>query len=159
MTDIPNVTDQTDITGSTAQECATQIATTNWVGLAQIFNVMDTNIQSLTTRDTDASVTLGSVTYKSYRLKEGIERFMITDINNPGGSARAQSGIWMVIDQIDLRPKEFAHVPGGANVLYLDGHVEFIKYPTKWPVNKACAAMFNGCVQKILGGGTCTDVY
>ena len=159
MTDIAGVTDQADITGSTAQQCATQIATTNWVGLAQVFGVMDSNIQNLNTRDTDASATVGSVTYKSYRLKEGIERFLITDINNPAGSAKAQSSIWMLIDQIDLRPDEFAHIPGGANVLYLDGHVEFIKYPTKWPVNRACAAMFNGCVQKLLAGKTCTSVY
>ena len=28
----------------------------------------------------------------------------------------------------------FNHVPGGANVLFLDGHVEFVRYPGKFPV-------------------------
>ena len=30
----------------------------------------------------------------------------------------------------------FNHVPGGANVLYLDGHVEFVLYPSKFPVTQ-----------------------
>jgi prepilin-type processing-associated H-X9-DG protein len=30
----------------------------------------------------------------------------------------------------------FQHVPGGANVLYMDGHVDFIKYPAKWPMTE-----------------------
>ena len=25
----------------------------------------------------------------------------------------------------------FAHIPGGINVLYMDGHVEFKKYPSR----------------------------
>ncbi|MCA1902844.1 MAG: hypothetical protein LDL53_11625 [Candidatus Hydrogenedens sp.] len=33
----------------------------------------------------------------------------------------------------------FNHIPGGCNVLYLDGHCEFIRYPTKPPVNEAVA--------------------
>ena len=34
------------------------------------------------------------------------------------------------------------HVPGGGNVLYLDGHVEFIKYPTIAPFSVARGAVF-----------------
>ena len=35
---------------------------------------------------------------------------------------------------------EFNHVPGGANVLYMDGHVEFQRYPTgKFPANAPAA--------------------
>lgn len=71
------------------------------------------------------------------RMKEGVERFMITDINNPAASAKAQSSIatmWDVVkgslgdDPSDVG--EFHHVPGGANALYMDGHVEFKKYPS-----------------------------
>src|SRR5690606_27071193 len=76
------------------------------------------------------------------KLREGIERFFITDINNPGASAEAQSTLPVMIDawgtnkKIDNVNDEnvtaavsiFNHVPGGANVLYLDGHVEFLKY-------------------------------
>ena len=28
----------------------------------------------------------------------------------------------------------FNHVPGGGNVLYMDGHVRFIKYPGNFPM-------------------------
>jgi len=30
----------------------------------------------------------------------------------------------------------FNHVPGGSNVLYMDGHVEFERYPGDFPVNQ-----------------------
>jgi len=64
-----------------------------------------------------------------YRLREGIERFMITDINNPAASAKAQSEIWIYFDTVSINADDFNHVPGGSNVLYLDGHVEFLRYP------------------------------
>jgi prepilin-type processing-associated H-X9-DG protein len=71
----------------------------------------------------------GSGTSKTVlRLKEGVERFLITDINNPGGSAKAQSAIPLVWDRLGTTPSKFFHIPGGANVLYLDGHVKFSKY-------------------------------
>ncbi len=78
----------------------------------------------------------------SFRLREGIERFFITDINNPAGSAMAQSGIPVMADsmagtragrQDDVA--RFTHVPGGSNVLWMDGHVEFIKFPGKFPLS------------------------
>jgi prepilin-type processing-associated H-X9-DG protein len=28
----------------------------------------------------------------------------------------------------------FNHVPGGSNVLYMDGHVEWVRYQSKWPI-------------------------
>ena len=82
-----------------------------------------------------------------YRMKEGIERFFITDINNPAAGAQAQSTIALMWDVIAAQTPDnnyqgghpnlmrtalnFNHVPGGSNVLYADGHVEFLKYPGK----------------------------
>ena len=63
-----------------------------------------------------------------YRLREGIERFMITDINNPAASAQAQSTVFIMMDQVATASDTFNHVPGGCNVLFLDGHVDFIRY-------------------------------
>jgi len=66
-----------------------------------------------------------------YRLREGIERFLITDINNPAASAQAQSVIPVIWDLIATNPSsanQFNHVPGGMNILFMDGHVEFIRY-------------------------------
>ncbi|HRZ16262.1 MAG TPA: DUF1559 domain-containing protein, partial [Candidatus Hydrogenedentes bacterium] len=74
-----------------------------------------------------------------YRLREGIERFLITDVNNPSASSRAQSDIWVMFDTISKNVKYFNHVPGGSNVLYMDGHVEFIRYPGRVPVNTGMA--------------------
>ncbi len=79
-----------------------------------------------------------------FRLREGIERFLITDINNPAASALGQSEIPIMWDVIgsgaivalpsgwtkEEGANTFNHVPGGSNILYLDGHVEFSSYPS-----------------------------
>ena len=74
------------------------------------------------------------------RLREGIERFFITDINNPAGSAEAQSSIAVMFDFLSTEVENYNHVPGGANVLYMDGHVEFHRYATG-PVTRALAVL------------------
>ncbi len=76
-----------------------------------------------------------------YRLREGIERFLVTDINNPAASAQAQSAVPVMSDLLGAGPglSIFNHVPGGCNVLYMDGHCEFIRYPGKGPVTPAMA--------------------
>ena len=90
----------------------------------------------VTGADQDGPVTV-------YRLREGIERFFITDINNPAGSSISQSELATMWDiayapsAVGVLPDEFNHIPGGGNVLFMDGHVEFIKYPGRFPYNKA----------------------
>jgi prepilin-type N-terminal cleavage/methylation domain-containing protein/prepilin-type processing-associated H-X9-DG protein len=91
-----------------------------------------------------------------FRLKEGIERFMITDINNAAGSAQAQSTLptmldgWTQIRQSSFGGPElpdltqFNHVPGGGNVLYFDGHVEYLKYGTKFPLKNGSNGLDGG---------------
>jgi len=78
-----------------------------------------------------------------YRLREGIERFFITDINNPAGSTQAQSELPVMWDTARRglpgateMYEQFNHVPGGSNVLFMDGHVEFVRYPSTsvWPL-------------------------
>jgi prepilin-type N-terminal cleavage/methylation domain-containing protein/prepilin-type processing-associated H-X9-DG protein len=63
-----------------------------------------------------------------FRLRDGIERFFITDINNPGASAQAQSNLTLMHDAVSEEVTHFNHIPGGANVLFMDGHVEFMKW-------------------------------
>ena len=77
-----------------------------------------------------------------YRVREGIERFMITDINNPAASALAQSEIPVMWDKVNTNPAAFNHVPAGCNVLHMDGHVEFGKYPSKFPLTTGYARLF-----------------
>lgn len=79
-----------------------------------------------------------------YRLREGIERFVVTDIFNPAASAMAQSDIFVMFDKFSSRAVDFNHVPGGSNVLYLDGHVEFVRYPSdKAPILRGLALVMS----------------
>ncbi len=91
------------------------------------------------------------------RIKEGIERFYITDINNPAAGATSESSIWVMMDawaeyravyDVDFgggnSVVNFNHVPGGSNVLYMDGHAEFIRYGQKVPVMASSSASYWG---------------
>ncbi len=80
-----------------------------------------------------------------YRLREGIERFMITDINNPAGSAQAQSTVWIMADTLATTVEHYNHVPGGSNILYLDGHVSFMRYQEFGP------GPVNGAMGRVIG--------
>ena len=101
----------------------------------------DTNDGSFVDRDISSGDMVG------YRVREGIERFFITDINNPASSAVAQSEVWIMFDEIARSTSasgvQFNHVPGGCNILYMDGHVEFEKYPGKTPVSVAYAELMS----------------
>ena len=79
---------------------------------------------------------------KVLRLREGIERFSVTDINNPAASALAQSELVVMFDTYGSFADSasaaggviFNHIPGGCNILYMDGHVNFIRYPQQFPI-------------------------
>jgi len=87
-----------------------------------------------------------------YRFRQGIERFLITDINNPGASAVAASQVPILWDHISVYVTDFAHVPGGGNVLYMDGHVDYIRYPgERFPMTPDSARIF-GRYDRVMGG-------
>jgi prepilin-type N-terminal cleavage/methylation domain-containing protein/prepilin-type processing-associated H-X9-DG protein len=78
-----------------------------------------------------------------HRLKEGIERFFITDINNPAAGAAAQSSLIVMHDAFGSSYFRnagsnlsliFNHIPGGSTVLYMDGHVKFVRYGEAAPL-------------------------
>ena len=85
------------------------------------------------------------------RLREGVERFFITDINNPGAANATASELVVMFDawadDFNMSTQGwhnvpapsnavafFNHVPGGSNVLYMDGHVEFVRFQSKMPL-------------------------
>jgi prepilin-type processing-associated H-X9-DG protein len=102
-------------------------------------------------------------TTTTFRLREGIERFLITDINNPGAAATSQSQIPVLFDMMSApNPStgafpdpttglpqgnpvmRFNHIPGGINCLYLDGHVEYVRYGTRFPATPGAAFFVGG---------------
>lgn len=96
--------------------------------------------------DADRNVTAGVGNGDAdtvYRLRQGIERFLITDINNPAASAQAESEVFVMFDNVSTQVSKFNHVPGGSNILYMDGHVEFVKYPGPAPVTRPLAAFLH----------------
>jgi prepilin-type N-terminal cleavage/methylation domain-containing protein/prepilin-type processing-associated H-X9-DG protein len=109
-------------------------------------NVVNEDIPNCVHNGTNCGTAGGTVIY---HLKEGIERFMITDINNPAASAQAQSQVFVMFDALSVELADFNHVPGGCNVLFMDGHVIFIRYPGAPPVSSNVAVLNGFFAQNI----------
>ena len=62
------------------------------------------------------------------RIAKGVERFFVTDCHDPGAAAMFQSTVFVMMDTYGPSKDYFNHIPGGCNVLFMDGHVEFIRY-------------------------------
>jgi len=100
----------------------------------------------------------GSMPSGYYRLREGVERFLITDINNPAASAQAQSTLAVLLDawgedftesNITVLGREsFNHLPGGANVLYMDGHVAWMRYNDSPPLKNGPLGTYGASLSK-----------
>ncbi len=72
-----------------------------------------------------------------FRMREGIERFLIADINNPRAAAEVQAEIPLMIERT-------TGTAGPINVLYLDGHVDEVTpgaFPNTPAFMQAVAAM------------------
>ena len=77
---------------------------------------------------------------------------MITDVNNPQTSAMAQSSLFAMLDLFGNSGgiALFNHVPGGCNVLFMDGHVDWIPYVAPAPGQDNSASMDLGATQPVL---------
>lgn len=70
------------------------------------------------------------------RIREGVSRFVITDIGNAGAGAKADARIPLMFGNVSARSDNWHHGSPGTNVLYLDGHVEFKRYSDgEFPTN------------------------
>ncbi len=130
---VPPTATAADVSG---QICAALAVIVDEVAVNYNFNAVDNDVSVASPFGNGGGTTV-------YRLREGIERFMITDINNPAGSAQAQSEIWVMADIVSTEVSLMNHVPGGANTLFMDGHVEFLRYQPDGdaPVNAATAIL------------------
>ena len=114
-------------------------------------------------RVNDAGVAVGSFSFP--RMKEGIGRFFITDINNPAASSVAESRLVTMFDAWGNGRVfgegsngnvqsggtiAFNHLPGGCNVAYLDGHVEFIRFETGFPVGFKSSDSYTASIRDLL---------
>jgi prepilin-type N-terminal cleavage/methylation domain-containing protein/prepilin-type processing-associated H-X9-DG protein len=101
-----------------------------------LFSILDSVFGQVEQYDGDL-LYYSTITEKAeniFRLREGVERFFVTDINNAASGALAQSEVPVLWDYFGLLAQESNHLPGGSNVLFMDGHVEFIRYPGDFPV-------------------------
>ena len=105
-------------------------ANTPWGELARenVDTDGDASLHDFTVSDAYAGTQVGGGSV-IFRLRDGIERFLVTDINNPVACANASGAAPLMWDHASTKTIDFSHVPGGGNVLYLDGHVEFLRYP------------------------------
>ncbi len=76
---------------------------------------------------------------KVYRLREGIELMFMKENLTPDAPFRMQSMLPVMWEAYGSRTPggavdRFNHEPAGANVLFLDGHVSYVRYPDKFPV-------------------------
>ena len=93
--------------------------------------------------DDDGKTPIYESMAKVVRLREGAERYLITDINNAAGSAQAQSTVIVMFDAFGTQnsdtyyfgPNTFNHLPGGSNILYMDGHVDFVRLTQGTPMD------------------------
>lgn len=73
--------------------------------------------------------------------------------NQPGSGSPVQFSIPLVWDRVPPAETEFSHQPAGCNVLYLDGHVAFVRYsyyngPDCFPITRVVAETFGSIVPR-----------
>ena len=64
------------------------------------------------------------------RLRVGVEELLQSDINDADEAAAVKARIPVMIERPGFHD-------GGSNVLFLDGHVEFLPYPGPFPMTEA----------------------
>lgn len=69
-----------------------------------------------------------------FRLGKGVEIFFTTNYSDPEAAAKTRATIPVMFETFDS--PGFGRDPDGANVLYLDGHVEYIRFGAAFPVTQ-----------------------
>jgi prepilin-type processing-associated H-X9-DG protein len=97
------------------------------------------------------------------RLRRGIERFTITDINSPASRVASESTVPVMLDTWAANVPllggalRFNHIPGGSNVLYLDGHVGFVKLGSHFPVANSPQGTYGSDLASVMATVSGTD--
>ena len=89
-------------------------------------------------KDRDRDIQIGDTTVP--RLREGVDRFLLTDSMDPAAlNAKSESDVPVMF--CAFTPGVNIHVPYGANVLYMDGHVTFVKLGAHFPVTPSVQSL------------------
>jgi prepilin-type processing-associated H-X9-DG protein len=84
-----------------------------------------------------------------YRLSCSFDIFLIGDINTTLPSMESGGGIVPFMwDRPYVDPSKFSHQPTGGNVLYMDGHVDFIKFGKVFPMTETMASLLDERARK-----------
>jgi prepilin-type processing-associated H-X9-DG protein len=81
-------------------------------------------------RPVDLGETVTAAGVQIPRLREGVERLLVANPDDPAEAAAAMARIPILIERPGLHE-------GGSNVLFLDGRVEFMPYPGPYPMTEA----------------------
>jgi len=100
-----------------------------------IQKAMDKDIENVAWHPTVRESLGNGDTDTIFRLREGTQNFTTHGADDSESSLFGDSQIWVMFDRANntLNGVDFNHVPGGSNVLFKDGHVEFIKYANDIP--------------------------
>lgn len=75
------------------------------------------------------------------RLKKDVEYFFVVDRGNPMAATSIRASIPIMFETFNS--KAFGRDPDGANVLYLDGHVDYVRFGSKFPITAGVQDLLN----------------
>lgn len=102
----------------------------------QSANDLETFLAALrTVENLDLNAKIETPSKDFFRLGRGVEIFFTTKYNDPEAAAQTRARIPVMFETFDV--EGFDLQPDGANVLYLDGHVEYVRFGEAFPVNEA----------------------
>lgn len=111
-------------------------ANEDMAAMGLLLDNLTTDSVNLATRYDDQRIVQPSTgdTITVYYLRDGIARYSIADINNPAATSLAETQIAVMWDTVRTdfgKPmyREINHAPLSANILFMDGHVEYARYP------------------------------
>ncbi len=99
----------------------------------------DSDIKLAEESNEDYERFIASYTGTVYRLREGIGKMLVSDPTQVELAESRIAVMWDALASLGPNTTMFNHFPGGSNVLFLDGHVEFIEYPGEFPVTQGVA--------------------
>jgi prepilin-type processing-associated H-X9-DG protein len=76
------------------------------------------------------------------RLKRDVEFFFVENRSDPRAAANTRATIPIMFETVESTV--FGRDPDGANVLYLDGHVDYVRFGSQFPVTAGVQEVISG---------------